>query len=137
MNNPAPRNTGRSSAQVSNRQLEQLRTDMMAGFTTVRDEIRAMLPREIYNVERRQIQDDITDLQARIAKLETSNIDLNTQLLSVKQATAQTPQQINSSAIQMRADAMAKAVEMGIRAVFAVGAALLTFIAYYLGTHLH
>ncbi|HEU5347004.1 MAG TPA: hypothetical protein VFU63_00195 [Ktedonobacterales bacterium] len=137
MNNPAPRNTGRSGAAVTKREFDGLRAEIITRFDDLSKQIQAMLPREIYEVRQRQVTDDMDDLHARIAKLETSNIDLNTQLLSVKQATAQTPQQITSSAMQMRADAMAKGIEMASRIAFMLGGALLTFIAYYLGNHLH
>ena len=132
MNTPSQaspaRTTGRSSAQVSNRQLEQLRTDMLAQFTAVRDELRAMLPREIYNVEKKQTTDDIAELQARIAKLETASIDLNTQLLSVKQ---QTPIQISGSATQIRYDTVKTALDLLTKVLFAIGGAVLTYIAYH------
>ncbi len=137
MNHPAPRSTGRSAAQVTKREFDQLRTDILSQFTAMRQEIQAMLPREIFEVRQRQVTDDMEDMRQRLAKLETSNIDLNTQLLGVKQTAAQTPQQINTNAIQMRADAMAKGIEMASRIGFMLGGALLTFIAYYLGNHLH
>ncbi len=137
MNHPAPRSTGRSAAQVTKREFDQLRTDILSQFTAMRQEIQAMLPREIFEVRQRQVTDDMEDMRQRLAKLETSNIDLNTQLRGVKQTAAQTPQQSNTNAIQMRADAMAKGIEMASRIGFMLGGALLTFIAYYLGNHLH
>lgn len=132
MNTP-PRSTGRSAGQVAKRELDQLRADIMNQFSETRKEIQAMLPREIYEVRQRQVTDDQADQAARLAKLETQVIDLGAQVTTMRTAT---PQQISSSAIQMRADAMAKAVEMGTRVVFMLGGALLTFIAYYLGNHL-
>ena len=101
---------------------------MLAQFTAVRDELRAMLPREIYNVEKKQTTDDIAELQARIAKLETASIDLNTQLLSVKQ---QTPIQISGSATQIRYDTVKTALDLLTKVLFAVGGAVLTYIAYH------
>lgn len=118
---------------MAKRELDQLRADIMNQFSETRKEIQAMLPREIYEVRQRQVTDDQADQAARLAKLETQVIDLGAQVTTMRTAT---PQQISSSAIQMRADAMAKAVEMGTRVVFMLGGALLTFIAYYLGNHL-
>ena len=113
---------------MSNRQLEQLRTDMLAQFTAVRDELRAMLPREIYNVEKKQTTDDIAELQARIAKLETATIDLNTQLLRLKQ---QTPAQIAGATGQVRYEALNRAFDLATKILFAIGGAILTYIAYH------
>lgn len=126
MNNP-PRNTGRSGAQVTKREFDSLRADILNQFTEMRKEIQAMLPRELYEVRQRQVVDDMADLQQRLAKLETSNIDLNTQLLSVRQVT---PAQIRSGDNQIRYETVKGALDLLTKVLFAVGGAVLTYIAY-------
>lgn len=125
---PPPRMTGRSNAQVTKREFDALRAELLNQFAEMRKEIQAMLPREIYEVRHRQLVDDVTDLQARLSKVETASIDLNTQLLSVKQ---QTPIQISGSATQIRYDTVKTALDLLTKVLFAVGGAVLTYIAYH------
>lgn len=113
---------------MTKREFDALRAELLNQFAEMRKEIQAMLPREIYEVRHRQLVDDVTDLQARLSKVETSNIDLNTQLLSVKQ---QTPIQISGSATQIRYDTVKTALDLLTKVLFAVGGAVLTYIAYH------
>ena len=132
MNTPSPasppRTTGRSSAAVTKREFDALRAELLNQFAEMRREIQAMVPREIYEVRHRQLVDDVTDVQARLAKVETANIDLNSQLLSVKQ---QTPAQIAGATGQVRYEALNRAFDLATKILFAVGGAVLTYIAYH------
>lgn len=113
---------------MTKREFDGLRTEILNQFAEMRREIQAMLPREIYEVRQRQTLDDIADLQARLSKVETTNIDLNTQLLSVKQ---QTPAQIAGAAGQVRYETLNRTFDLVTKVLFAVGGAVLTYIAYH------
>lgn len=126
MNTP-PRNTGRSAG-VTQREFQSLRAEIITRFDDLGKQIQAMLPREIYEVRQRQVTDDMDDLRARLAKLETTNIDLNAQLTTLKAAT---PQQIAKSASDLRYDTLNKAVDFGVKTLFAVGGAVVTWLIYH------
>lgn len=113
---------------MTQREFQSLRSEIITRFDELGKQIQMMLPREIYEVRQRQVTDDMDDLRDRLAKLETSNIDLNTQLLSVKQ---QTPIQISGSATQIRYDTVKTALDLLTKVLFAVGGAVLTYIAYH------
>ena len=128
MNNPAPRNTGRSGAAVTKREFDGLRAEIITRFDDLSKQIQGMLPREIYEVRQRQVVDDMEDLRQRLAKLETSNIDLNTQLLSVKQGT---PAQISKTASDLRYDTLRNAFDMFVKTAFFIGGAIVTYFIYH------
>lgn len=117
---------------MTKRELDALRQQIEAGFAALREDLKATLPREVYAVNQRQVEADITDIQARLQKLETTTVDLNTQLLSLKQVT---PVQISGSATQIRYEAVNRTLDAFSRIALMVGGALVSFLAYTLANH--
>ena len=122
------RPTGRSGAAVTKREFDSLRAEIITRFDDLGKQIQSMLPREIYEVRQRQVVDDMEDLRGRLAKLETSNIDLNTQLLSVKQGT---PAQISKSAGDLRYETLARMFDLFAKTAFFLGSAVVTYLVYH------
>ena len=127
MNTP-PRATGRSSAAVTKREFDGLRAEILNQFTEMRKEIQAMLPRELYDVRHKEMVEDIAELKARASKAEQTIIDLNTQLLSVKQTT---PAAITSSSQQVRLDTAKAAFDMLTKTAFFVGGIIASYFIYH------
>ena len=113
---------------MTKREFDSLRTDILSQFAEMRKEIQAMLPRELYDVRHREMVEDHTELKARVAKTEQTIIDLNTQLLSVRQ---QTPAQISSSSQQVRYDMLNKAFDMFAKVAFFVGGIIASYFIYH------
>jgi len=128
MNTPPRNSTGRSGAAVTKREFDSLRADILSQFAEMRKEIQAMLPRELYDVRHKEMVEDHAELKARVAKTEQTIIDLNTQLLSVRQ---QTPAQINSSASQVRYDILNKSFDMFAKVAFFVGGIIASYFIYH------
>ena len=120
--------TGRSGTAVTKREFDSLRADILSQFTEMRKEIQAMLPRELYDVRHKEMVEDHAELKARVAKTEQTIIDLNTQLLSVRQ---QTPAQISSSSQQVRYDMLNKAFDMFAKVAFFVGGIIASYFIYH------
>ena len=125
--NTQPRSTGRSAG-VTQREFQSLRSEIITRFDDLGKQIQTMLPREIYEVRQRQVVDDMEDLRGRLAKLETSNIDLNTQLLSVRQVT---PAQISKSAGDLRYETLARMFDLFAKTAFFLGGAVVTYLVYH------
>ena len=113
---------------MTKREFDSLRADILTQFAETRKEIQAMLPRELYDVRHKEMVEDHAELKARVAKTEQTIIDLNTQLLSVRQ---QTPAQISSSSQQVRYDMLNRGFDMFAKVAFFVGGIIASYFIYH------
>ena len=113
---------------MTKREFDGLRAEILNQFAEMRKEIQSMLPRELYDVRHREMVEDLLELKARASKSEQTIIDLNTQLLSIRQAT---PAQINSTAQQVRLDTAKAAFDMFAKSAFFVGGIIASYFIYH------
>lgn len=84
----APR-APRSNTQVTKREFDGLRTEIMTRFDDLGKQIQLMLPREIYEVRHKQVVEDTQDLAQRLATAEKAILELNSQLATARLAATQ------------------------------------------------